>query len=162
MALLAEDDSRIVLAALACAAAASALCRTSAYCRGWRQTLSSALSVQCNRESFASRHSVEEFPCSDGEVGVVWWPLPSTRLEEEGGAGTPERHRHLWVLLPGGMCNAAAGYVDDALASGVFGGADYCAFHNPGIESRVVNRVSPPVKPPLSLLSLCLTYCLSD
>lgn len=100
--------------------------------------------VHCNRESFAVRHAVEEFPCADGEIGIVWWPLGGDEevLEETGVQG--RRHRHLWVVLPGGMCNAAAGYVDDATASGVFADSDYCAFHNPGIESRVINRVSPP------------------
>eukprot|EP01043_Picozoa_sp_COSAG02_P005139 COSAG02_NODE_138_length_34440_cov_16.694368_2_plen_248_part_00 len=87
---------------------------------------------------------MEEFPCADGEIGIVWWPL---RGDEEPPAKTgvhDRRHRHLWVVLPGGMCNAAAGYVDDATASGMFADSDYCAFHNPGIESRVIRRVSPP------------------
>lgn len=137
------EDGRplLVLTVLACGAAGRFLCN-SAYCRGWWQTLTSALSVHCNRASFATRHRVEEFPCSDGEVGVVWWPHPPahhSEVEDDDG-----EQRHLWVVLPGGMCNAAAGYVDDAVASGVFAGSDYCAFHNPGIESRVVNRVSPP------------------
>ncbi len=102
--------------------------------------------VHWNRESFAARHVVEEFPCADGEIGIVWWPLGAEEeeLEVEQEAGAARRHRHLWVVLPGGMCNAAAGYMDDATASGMFAGSDYCAFHNPGIESRVVNRVSPP------------------
>ena len=118
----------------------------SPYWRGWWQTLTSALSLCCNRGSFAANHTAEEFPCADGEVAVVWWPSSA-----DGPDGTPAERRqtrrgrgHLWVLLPGGMCNAAAGYVDDAMGQGLFDGDSFCAFHNPGIESRMVKRPSPP------------------
>ena len=139
---LAELDGRLLALAVAACGAAGAW--RSAYGRGWRQTLVSTLSIHCNRASFATRHCVEEFACKDGELGIVWWPLPhaasdaSTTLEETLLQPPPRQasSAHLWVVLPGGMCNAAAGYVDDAVSSGVFDGCDWCAFHNPGIEVR--------------------------
>lgn len=88
------------------------------------------LSIHCNRNSFATRHTVERLPCKDGETSVVWWPLVDAPESDEPPQGHDigqlENKDHLWVILPGGMTNAAAGYVDDTVGSGAFIGSDWC------------------------------------
>ena len=104
---------------------------------GWWQTLASALGPSL----FGREHETEAFECQDGEIASVWWPRGGDVGRTGDGASAG---RHLWVLLPGGMGTAASGYTEDMQRAGLFEGCEWCAFHNPGIDGKVVQRVSPP------------------